>query len=323
MTAFRRVAASAAVAALALIGAAGAQDYPVRPIRAIGATSAGGISDIFMRALGDELQHRLGQPIVVENRPGGNFTIATRACADAPPDGYTVCILPAEAVSYNAYMIRNIGYDPEKDLAPVTNLFFITQVLAASSKLGVTSLAELAALSRQKPGTLSYTAPGVAQALFVETFRQDTGADLVRVPFKGGGDAITGMLSGATPVVFIGLGNVIPHLREGVARAIVVDSETRSPLFPDVPTIREGGYRGDMTRSYFGLFAPPATPPALIARLSREIAAVVQAPGFRDKHLVSRGLEPAVGTPDAFVAFLKADRQTAERIVRQSGLSAH
>ncbi len=322
MTAFIRLVGLAVLVAVGYVGAAGAEDYPARPVRAIGATSAGGISDIFMRVLGEELHRRLGQPIVVENRPGGNFTIAARACAEAPPDGYTVCILPAEAVSYNQYMFKTIGYDPDKDLAPVTNLFFITQVLAVSTKLGVKSLPELAALSKSKPGTLSYTAPGVAQALFVETFKQDTGADLVRVPFKGGGDAITGMLSGATPVVFLGLGNVIPHLREGVARGIVVDSEKRSALFPEVPTIMEGGYRGDITRSYFGLFAPPATPPALIARLSREIVSIVQDPAFRDKHLVSRGLEPAVSTPDEFAVFLRKDRQVAERVVRQSGLSA-
>jgi tripartite-type tricarboxylate transporter receptor subunit TctC len=308
-------------ALLAVAGdAARGQEYPLRPVRAIGASSAGGISDIFMRVLGEELHKRLGQPIIVENRPGGNFNIAARACVEAPPDGYTVCILPGETVSYNQFLFKNIGYDPDKDLAPITNLFFLTQVMAVSAKLEAKTLAELAALSKAKPGTLSYTAPALSQAVFVEKFKQDMGADLVRVPFKGGGEAITGMISGATPVVFLGLGNVISHLREGLARGLVVDSEQRSPLFPDIPTLAQVGYGGDVTRSYFGLFAPPGTPAPVIARLQAEIAGIVREQGFGDKHLVQRGLEPAVNTPGEFAAFIRRDRQAAERVVRQSGL---
>src|SRR5262245_52480168 len=178
---------------------AAAQDYPSRPIRALTATSAGGASDIFMRVVGEEMQKRWGQPIVVENRPGGGMTLGGRACAEAPNDGYTICILPVETLAYNPYLFRKPSYDPDKDFAPITNPFFNTQVLVASSALGVTTLDALAAYSKQKPGTLSYTVPSVPLALFMDHWKRESGADLVKVPFKGGGETVNGVPSGATP----------------------------------------------------------------------------------------------------------------------------
>src|SRR5215467_2431184 len=135
-----------------------AQDYPVRPIRALTATSAGGTSDIFMRLIGEEIHRRWGQPIIVENRPGGGMTIGGRACAEAPNDGYTICILPVETLAYNPFLFKKLPYDPDKDFAPITNPFFNTQVLVASAALNVDTLDALAAFSKARPGTLSYTA---------------------------------------------------------------------------------------------------------------------------------------------------------------------
>jgi tripartite-type tricarboxylate transporter receptor subunit TctC len=304
------------------LATARAQQYPARPIRVIAASSPGGISDVFMRAAGEDLHKRLGQPIIVENRSGGAFNIATKACTEAVPDGYTFCILPNEPVTYNLFLFKNVGFDPDKGLAAVTNLFFMTQTLAVSSALNVNSLSELAGASKARPATLSYSSPAHAQALFVERFKQETGADLVRVPFKGGGDAVNGMLSGTTPVVFIALGNVIAHVRAGTVRALLVDGDRRSPLVPDTPTLLEHGYRGDVTRSYFGLFAPAGTPPSAIAKVRDAIAEVVAVPTFMDRQLVQRGLEPAIGSPEAFAAFIKQDRAAAERVVKAAGLEA-
>jgi len=299
-----------------------AQGYPDRPIRVIGSSSPGGISDVFIRALGDELQKRLGQPLVVENRAGGSFNIATRACTEAPGDGYTICILPNEPLTYNLFLFKNLPFDPDKGLVPITQLFFISQVLAVSSSLNVKTLSELAALSKAKPNKLSYSAPAYAQALFVEKFKEETGADMIRVPFKGGGDAVSGMLSGTTPIVFIGLANVIAHIRAGTITALAVDDETRSTLIPDVRTIAETGYKGDMTRSSFGLFAPAGTPRAVIDKLHHEIAAIVSEPAFREKNLIQRGLVPAINTPEEFAAYIRKDRAAAERVVKASGLQA-
>jgi tripartite-type tricarboxylate transporter receptor subunit TctC len=311
---------SLAAAAWALPGAATGQDYPAKPIRVIASSAAGGISDIFMRTISEELNRRWGQPIVIENRAGGGMNIGGRACAEAPPDGYTICIMANEVVTYNQYLYKNVGFDAEKSITPVTNLFFLTQMLVVNSSIKVKSLADLAALSKAKPGTLSYSAPAAPLALFVDNFNKETGADLVRVPFKGGGDAVNGVLSGATPVTFLGVGNLLSYLQSGMMTGLVVDSETRSPLFSDVPTLREIGYVGPLTRSYFALYAPMGTPPAIVAKIAADIRQIASEGAFRDRHLIARGLEPVFNTPDEFEQFLKQDRAEAQRVVKDAGL---
>ena len=214
-------------AALALFSAvAFAQDYPNKPVRVIASSSAGGISDIFMRVLGEEMQKRWGQPLVIENRPGGQFNIGAKACVDAAPDGYTICILPADVLQYNRHVIRNLNYDMFTDLEPVTLLFFLTQGLAVSSKLNVATLDQLAAYSKAHPGTLSYTAAAIPHQAFMESWKERSGADIVRVPFKGGGDAVNGMLTGVTPVAFFGIGNFAAHLRAGTLKGVAVDRKS-------------------------------------------------------------------------------------------------
>lgn len=152
-----------------------AQDYPTRPIRALTTSSAGGLSDVFMRALGEELRIRLGQPVIVENRPGASQNIGSRACAEAQPDGYTVCIINADPVVYNQFLFRHIGFDPEKGLQPVTNLFHLIQVLVVNAKLNVKSVDELIALSKQQAGTFSYLTASVPLALYMEKLREEKG----------------------------------------------------------------------------------------------------------------------------------------------------
>jgi tripartite-type tricarboxylate transporter receptor subunit TctC len=299
---------------------AAAQDYPAKPVRAITALVAGGLSDVFMRVAGDEFQRGLGQPIVVENRPGGGMNIGGRACAEAAPDGYTICILPVETLSYNKFLFKRPGFDPEKDFAPITNLFFVTQVLVVNAGLKVKSLDELAALSKAKPGTMSYVAPSVPLALFMDKFKQERGADMVKVPYRGGGDAVNGVLSGATPVAFLGLANVVAHIRAGTMTALAVDSEKRSPLIPEVPTLRELGYRGDITQVYFGLVAPAATPKPIVDKLYGEFVRMGSIPAFRQRNMLDLGLEPILDTPEAFARYLDETRPIAARIVRESGL---
>lgn len=301
---------------------ADAEQYPARPIHVIVATSPGGVSDVFIRTLGEELRKRWGQPLVIENRPGGNFHIAAKACAQATPDGYTLCVLPAEPLTYNQFLFKNIGFDPDRDLSPITNLFFITQVMAINSSLDVRDLSSLAALCKKRPKTMSYSAPGLAQALFVENFNKETGSDMVRVPFRGGADALNGLLSGTTPVVFLGLGNLLGQIKGGKATPLLVDSEKRSPLLPNTKTLREIGYKGDITRSYFALMAPAHTPAPIIKKIFDEIARVYKSPGFVDKNLVQRGLEAALEKPAEFASFLKKDRAVSGRIVKTSGLVA-
>jgi tripartite-type tricarboxylate transporter receptor subunit TctC len=246
--------------------------------------------------------------------------IGARACAEAPPDGYTLCVMPGEPLTYNQFQFKNIPYDPDKSFATITNFFFLTQALGVSTALNVKSLDELAAYSKAKAGTLSYSAPSSSLVVFMEKWKQDTGADLVKVPFKGGGDTVTGIISGTTPVGFLGLGNLLSYIRSGMITPILADGEKRSPLIPDVPSLGEIGLARDHTRAFFGLLAPANMPRPLIDKLRAEIVRVVNEPDFMNRNLIERGLEPVLNTPEEFRSFLIADRVRAERIVKAAGL---
>jgi tripartite-type tricarboxylate transporter receptor subunit TctC len=305
---------------MAVAGSALAQDYPTRPIRALTTTSAGGISDIFMRALGDELLKRWGQPIVVENRPGGMQNLGARACSEAPPDGYTICILNAEPIAYNQFLLKNMPFDPEKGLQPVTNLYHLIQTLVVNSQLNVKTIDDLIALSKAKPGTLNYVTAAVPLALYMETLKKEKGADWVRVPFKGGGEAVNAVLSGSTPIALIGEGNVIGQIRAGTMTPLVMLNNIRSPNFPDVPTLAETGYTGPPSRSWYGLFTPAGTPRPIVDKLANAVARIVDDPTFRERHLSARSLVPAINTPEQFAAEIRQDRALAEAVVKAAGL---
>jgi tripartite-type tricarboxylate transporter receptor subunit TctC len=189
-----------------------------------------------------------------------------------------------------------------------------------NTKLGVKSLDELAAYSKQKAGTLSYSAPSSSLVYFMENWKKKTGADLVRVPFKGGGDTVTNMLSGVTPVGFLGLGNFLSYIRAGTIAPIMVDADKRVGFIPNVPTLGEMGFARDHTRAFFGLLAPAGTPKVITERVRKEIIAIAREPDFMKRRLVDRGLEPVLDTPDEFRDYLVADRVRAQHIVKVSGL---
>jgi tripartite-type tricarboxylate transporter receptor subunit TctC len=296
---------------------ANAEDYPTRPIRILTANSVGGTSDIFVRALADGLQQRLGQPIIVDNRPGGGMTIAGRACADAANDGYTICLLPNETLTLNQFTAKSIPYDPEKDFVPITNAFINTQVMVVSSSLHVDSLDELAKLSKAKPGSLSYSALAIPMQITIENWKKKTGADLVYVPVRGGADMVTGLLTGTTPVAIVGLPNFISYIRDGTVKAIAVDSEQRSPLFPNVPTLRELGFP-NLAPVYFAFVAPAKVPKQIIDRLHDEIAAIGNEPGFRKARLFDIGIVPVFDTPEHLGEYLKEQRSDGARLIKES-----
>jgi tripartite-type tricarboxylate transporter receptor subunit TctC len=309
------------VAAVFASSMAAAQDYPSRPVKTLTTTSAGGISDIFMRALGDELHRRWGQPIVVENRPGGMQNLGARACTEAAPDGYTICILNAEPVAYNQFLLKNMPFDPDKGLQPITNLYHLIQTLVVNSSLKVKTVDELIALSKAKPGTLNYVTASVPLALYMETLAKEQGADWVRVPFKGGGEAVNAVLSGSTPIALIGEGNVIGQIRAGTMTPLVMVNNIRSPNFPDVPTLEQTGYKGPPSRSWYGLFAPAGTPKPLVDKIAKDVATIVNDPAFRERHLTARSLVPAINTPEQFAEEIKKDRVMAEQVVKEAGLT--
>jgi tripartite-type tricarboxylate transporter receptor subunit TctC len=299
---------------------AAAEEYPIRPIRIITGVGPGGTADIFLRVLGEELNRRWGQPIVVEPRPGGNFVIGGRACAEAPADGYTLCMLSGETLAYNMFIFKTLPYNPEKDFVPITNFFFTTTAVVVNATLSVKTLDELAALAKAKPKTLAYVAPSIPQRVFFEKFNRDRGTDLVGIPFRGGAEAVAGVLSGSTPIAFFGLASFLPHLRDGKMNGLLIDATARSPLVPDIATLAEVGYRDNLTRVYYGLVAPAAVPKSIVHRVRNAIADIMSMPVFRQRNLIDRALEPIANTPEEFSRFLMQDRLISEQVVKEAGL---
>jgi tripartite-type tricarboxylate transporter receptor subunit TctC len=301
-------------------GAAADDDWPDRPIRVLTTTSPGGISDVFMRALAEKLGPRLGKPLVIENRPGGMQNVGARACQDSAPDGYTICIINADPMIYNQFLIKDMPFDSVHGLQPITKLFDLLHVLVVNSDLKVKNVDELVALSKARPGTLSYTTPGAPMVLFMETLKRERGADWVRVPFKGGGEAANAILSGSTPIGLFGEGNVIGQIRAGTMTSLVMLNNIHSPNFPKVPTLKEIGYNGPPSRGWYGLFAPAGTPRPIVDRIAKEVAAIVADPDFAQRQLTDRSLVGATDGPDAFAKQIEEDRAVAEQVVKQAGM---
>jgi tripartite-type tricarboxylate transporter receptor subunit TctC len=298
---------------------AAAQDYPTRPIRAIASQGPGGLSDLFMRALGDKMGPALGTSIVVEDRVGAEGTVGAKACADAAPDGYTICILPGETIVINP-IIQPSDFDPAKSLVPIARPYYLTQVFAVNTSLGIKSFAELAALVKSKPKTFNYMAPSLSKVAFMEEFNKKNGTDIVRVPFKGGGDAVNSMLNGTAQIAIFGIGNLVSFIRDGKIMGLAIDGDTRSPLASDIPTFKGAGYNEHISATFFGIFAPAGTPQPIVDKLNAAIVKVESDPDFQQKFLINRGLTPVLSSAEQFAKELPADRAEGLAVVKASGL---
>jgi tripartite-type tricarboxylate transporter receptor subunit TctC len=297
-----------------------AQDYPNRPIRVIASQGAGGLSDVWMRAVADQLGPILGGTLVVEDRAGAAGTIGARACAESTPDGYTFCIISTEAMVVNPVINPVAGFEPMKALVPVTKAFYLQQVFAVTAQLKVTSFDELAALAKAKPKTLNYMSASLTKTAFVEEFNRKHGIDLVRVPFKGGGDAINSMMTNTTQIAIFGIGNLIELIRDGRIVGLAVDGDTRSPLAPNIPTFREAGHTQHLAPTFFGIYAPAGTPRPLIDKFQAGVAKVASNPEFQKRHMNSRALTAVLNTPDEFAKQLAQERIEGLEAIKASGL---
>ena len=295
-----------------------AQDYPNKTVRVIIPLGPGGGGDIFTRALSDELQKRLGQTFIVENRTGGGLNIGTRACAEGAPDGYTLCVLSSEPVVYSQFLFKSLPFNPEKDFEPITNLFFNTLAFAVNNSLGVKTVPELMALAKKQPGKLSYSTFSFPLVHYMDGLKKKYGVDIVRVPYRSGNEVMTALLSGATPITLLGLSNMVSVLQAGKATVLAVNSNVRSPLFPAVPTLQEATGES-YPQSWFGLFAPAGTPRPIISRLHKEVVAITGDPTFIQKMYTERAVERAIDTPENFARFILEDREIARRIAKESG----
>ena len=309
-----------ALALIALVLPAAAQDYPTRPIRAIASQGPGGLSDIWMRAVADEMGPALGGTVVVEDRVGAAGTIGARACGEAAPDGYTICIIPVEAMAINPIINPVAGFDPNKSLVPITKAFYLTQVFAVNASLNAKTFDELAALAKAKPKTMNYMAPSLSKVAFMEEFNKKHGTDFIRVPFKGGGDAVNSMLSGTTPVAVFGIGNLIQFIRNGQILGFAVDGDKRSPMAPNIPTFKEIGYTEHLMATFFGIYAPTGTPKPIVDKLNQAIVKIASNPEFQKRHMDNRGLTPVLNSPEEFAKELESDRAEGMAVVKASGL---
>jgi len=312
--------AAVALGAALITTQALADNYPIRPVRVFTTSSAGGISDIFVRALNEKMQPYLGQPLIIENKPGGAGNIAARFCQEAPPDGYTICIINADTMIYNQFLYKQVPFDPEKGLIPIVNLFHLIQVLVVNSSLNVKTVDELVAASKSKPGTLNYLTASIPCVVYMDTLKKERGADWIRVPFKGGGEAVTAILSGTTPIGLFGLGNVQAHLKAGKMTALALVNNIRTPQLPDVPTLADLGYRGAPSQTWYGLFAPSGTPKPIIDRLNAEVRRAFEDKEFVDKFVITRGQVPAINSPEEFAKEIVTDRVDANEVVKVSGM---
>jgi tripartite-type tricarboxylate transporter receptor subunit TctC len=312
-----------AFALLSLIAAvmpAAAQDYPTRPIRVIASQGAGGLSDVWMRAVADEMGPLLRGTVVVEDRAGAAGSIGARACGEAAPDGYTFCILPAEPLITNPVINPIAGFDPAKSLTPVSRVFYLTQVFAVVGSLNVKSFDDLAKHAKAHPKTLTYMAPALTKVAFVEEFNKKHGTDIVRVPFKGGGDAINSMMTGTTPIAIFGIGNIKQLIEAGKVVGLAVDGDKRSPLGPNIPTFKEIGYTKYLSPSFFGIYAPTGTPKMAIDKVHAAIVKVASNPEFQKRHMTARGLTAVLNTPDEFTKELVTERAEGLEAIKASGL---
>jgi tripartite-type tricarboxylate transporter receptor subunit TctC len=296
-----------------------AKDWPNRTVRIIIPLGAGGGGDIFTRLLAEELQKKFGQSFIVENRTGGGLNIGARACAEAAPDGYTICVMSSEPVIYNQFLYRTLPFNPEKDFEPITNLFINSVALVANAKLNIKTIPEMVALAKAQPGTLSYGTFSFVLAQYMEKLKQRESIDIVRVPFRSGNEVVNAIMSGSTPIAFLGLANMLPQIRSGHIVGIALSANSRSPLFPDMPTLLEVSGE-DYPPTWFGLFAPAGTPKPIIDTVHAEVARVTGDPAWRQKNFIDRAIEPAVSNPEDFARFVAASRKKAGEIAREAGI---
>jgi tripartite-type tricarboxylate transporter receptor subunit TctC len=302
---------------MALAAPALAQDYSSRPVKIVFPLAAGGGGDVFSRALADELSKLWQQPVIVENRPGGGQNIGARACAEAAPDGYTICVMSSEPAVYNEFLYKTIPYNPEKDFQPIANLFFNTLSVVVNSDLKVKSLTELIALAKTKQG-LSYATFSFPLTVFMEKLKKKEGIDVVKVPYRGGGDVVNAVLGGTTPIALLALSNMVPQIQSGRITLLAVNSNSRSPLFPDAPTLKEA-YGDDAPPTWFGLFAPAGVPRPIVEKIARDADRIMAEPAFRKRIYTDRAVEPALERLEEFARFIAAERKIAQQIVQDSG----
>jgi tripartite-type tricarboxylate transporter receptor subunit TctC len=310
-----------ALIAAALLGAAAhAQDYPAKPIRYIVPFPPGGSSDFIARAIAPHMAEKMGQPIVVENRPGAGGMLGVDIVAKAPPDGYTIGLAAAGALSSNIHLYPTMPFHPAKDLAPVTMLAMIPFFLVANPSQPGT-LKELIAAAKARPGALAvgYGGNGSTMHLAGELFNMMAGVKLQPVPYRGSGPVSADVLGGQVPLGVVDVPSAIAHVRAGKMRALAVTTKRRIAAAPEVPTFEEAGVPGYEAIGWFGTVAPANTPAAIVNRLNRETAAALQDREIRER-AIAQGAEPLTNSPQEFAALIREETRKWEQVIRTANI---
>ena len=312
-------------AALAVLTpcAAAADVYPSRPIRFVVAFPPGGGTDIIARSIAQKLSERLAQQVVVDNRPGAGGNIGTDVVAKSAPDGYTLLMGSAGPLAINASLFKTMPFDPIRDLAPVTLAASTPNVLVVHPSLKATTLKELIALARARPGEINFASSGYGTPAHLagELFNSMAGVKLVHVPYKGASPALADLLGGQVQIMFSTMPPALPHVRDGKLRALAVTSAKRSPAAPELPTVDEAGLPGFEANTWHGVVLPAGAPPSIITRLNHEIVAILHLPEVMER-LSSQGAEALGSTPEEFAAYIRSETAKWAKVVRESGAKA-
>jgi tripartite-type tricarboxylate transporter receptor subunit TctC len=297
-----------------------AQTYPTKPIRVIVPFAPGGPADIQGRLIGPRLTEAWGQPIVIENRAGGNTLIGTEITARADPDGQTIEIISA-SFAINTSLYAKLPYDSVRDFAPVTQLTSGPAIVVVHPSLPAKNVKELIQLARSRPGQIVYGSAGLPSQLAVELFKVMTGTDMLHVPYKGQGPAMIDLLAGHVQVSFPTILGALAHYKSGRLRGLATTGAQRAAAAPELPTVIEAGVPGYVAANWFGIVAPGKTPPAIVARLSQEIGRALHVADVRER-LLTQGMEPVGNTSEEFSAYVRAEMKKWAKVVQASGAKA-
>jgi tripartite-type tricarboxylate transporter receptor subunit TctC len=300
--------------------AATAESWPSKPVKWIVPFAPGGTTDILARTIGDKLSVTLGQPVVVENRPGAGGGVGAEQVAKAAPDGYTIMGGTISTHAINASLYKNLPYDPVRDFVPITLIVRVPNMLVVNPDVPARDVRELIALLKANPGkyTFASSGNGTSQHLSGELFKSMTGVEMQHIPYKGSPPALQDVVSGQVTMTFDNITTAWPLVKGGKLRALAVTTAKRSPIAPDVPTLAEAGLAGYEIGSWQGVFAPAGVPPEIVKRLNTEIVRIINAPDVRQK-LIDMGAEPAPNTSEEFAAMVKAEVAKWADVVRKSG----
>jgi tripartite-type tricarboxylate transporter receptor subunit TctC len=301
--------------------AAAAQGYPTRPIRIIIPFPPGNTTDIMSRLIAPKMTEQLGQPVIVENRPGGNTIIGTELAAKSPPDGYTLfgAALPFSVIQ----SLYKTSFDVTKDFAPITLAGVTPNLLVANPGVPFNSVSELIAYAKANPGKLNYasTGNGTSNHLSFELFKTMTGTQVTHVAYKGSAPAVTDLIAGQVQVMFDNTPNVLPHVKAGKLKALGVSSKTRSSQAPEIPTVDEAGVPGYDVGVWFGVLTVAGTPRDVVQRLNTEMVKILTSPEIKER-FGKMGVEVVAGSPDQFSAYLKSEVARWAKVVRDAGIKA-